>query len=368
VATIFYSMCGHGRGHASRAQAVVEALGSHHQFFLFCPGDAYETLAPVYRGSTVTVLALPLCMRLEYHRNRVSLLRTCWQGLLSVRHLRSNVRWIEGKIAEYRPDLAISDLEPVLPRAAARTGLPCVALDNQHFMVTERLDGLPFALRVEAFLTGLYVRGVYRRLIAIILPTFGGSETRRSYRERTHRVGPLLRSSVLEASSTDGGFVLAYLRDTLPAGVLAALEQCPLPVRVYGLGRHSNRGSIAFSAGDPEEFFSDLASCRALISTAGHQTLCEALYLQKPIFLLPETGHFEQLMNAHRACQTGGADWCDPHAFSLARLTRFLGRLGEMKADVPRPGNQVIRALLEKHLQRPFHDGVTYADRERAIA
>ena len=41
-----------------------------------------------------------------------------------------------------------------------------------------------------------------------------------------------------------------------------------------------------------------LASCNALVTTAGFESVCEAMYLGKPVMMVPVPNHFEQECNA----------------------------------------------------------------------
>lgn len=353
MATVFYSMCGHGQGHASRAQAILEALGTAHDFILFCPGDAYDYLAPRYHNKGAQVLPLPLCLRMAYRRNRVSLGLTTWRALLAFRHLGATVAWLEQQIALYRPTVALVDLEPALPRAAARCGVPWLSVDNQHRCVVEPLGPLPPALKLSGFLTGLFTRWICPNPTAILIPTIGEPARKCWHGRPVHRTGPLLRNSVRGVRTADDGYLMAYLRDSLPDSAIEALARCPIPVRAFGLGKRPSRGSITFGHCGEAEFIATLARCRALLSTAGHQLLCEAAYLRKPVFLLPEAGHAEQAMNAHLAREAGMGEWCAPCDFSSQRLNDFLNRLPEFSWPAPEPGTDTIRRLIASYIRDP---------------
>jgi uncharacterized protein (TIGR00661 family) len=41
-----------------------------------------------------------------------------------------------------------------------------------------------------------------------------------------------------------------------------------------------------------------MINCKAIVSTAGYETLAEAMYLNKPILAIPIKNHFEQKCNA----------------------------------------------------------------------
>jgi hypothetical protein len=60
MATIVYSMCGEGRGHATRVQTVVEMLVPKHRFVLLASRDAYHQLYDRYQDHPlVSVRRLP---------------------------------------------------------------------------------------------------------------------------------------------------------------------------------------------------------------------------------------------------------------------------------------------------------------------
>ena len=52
---LFLSIAGEGRGHATRAATIIDALKERHEIVLFAPGDALELLRPRYRGTAQAV-------------------------------------------------------------------------------------------------------------------------------------------------------------------------------------------------------------------------------------------------------------------------------------------------------------------------
>jgi hypothetical protein len=68
-----------------------------------------------------------------------------------------------------------------------------------------------------------------------------------------------------------------------------------------------------------------MAGCRGVVSTAGFESVCEAIWLGKPLFLVPVEGHIEQLGNALEAVQLGYA--IQDTAFVLDRLVELPSRL-----------------------------------------
>lgn len=46
-------------------------------------------------------------------------------------------------------------------------------------------------------------------------------------------------------------------------------------------------------------FLEAMAQCEGLVSTAGFESICEALFLGKPVLVIPVKGQYEQLCNAN---------------------------------------------------------------------
>ena len=69
--------------------------------------------------------------------------------------------------------------------------------------------------------------------------------------------------------------------------------------------------------------FSDMMSrCKAYFSTAGFESICEAMYLQKPVLMVPVDGQYEQACNALEAENVGAG--IESSSFDLSKLLNFI--------------------------------------------
>jgi uncharacterized protein (TIGR00661 family) len=353
VARIFYSMSGEGRGHATRVRTVVEWLRGSHEVTLFAPGDAFELLGSAYAGSDVDVRRIPgLYFRYDARR-RIDTVATVRAGWGFVRHLGDGVRTLRHVIERERPDLVITDFEPILPRAARAARVPLVSLNHQHFLAVSDFRGLPLRLRTWAGAVARLLPAVVSGQSATVVSSFYFPPLKPRFRGRVAQVGVLLRPALLAADPSAGAHLVAYLRKVVAPHALRALAECGEPVRVYGLGERPRDGNLEFFAIDEERFIADLASARALVTTAGNQLVGEALHLGKPVLAMPEPGNWEQYINAHYLASEGGGAWIDMEAVSAAAIRAFLVRLDEHRAAI-RPervnGNAAAFAALRRHL------------------
>ena len=355
MARIFISMAGEGRGHAARIRTLVEALRDEHEMTLYCPGDAFAFLQPLYAGSEVRVKRIA-GLRFHYTaRRRVDYQTTGFHALGYLRRLPSLRAMLERDIAEARPDLVIADFEPALPRAARRMGVPFLSFDHQHFLLAYDLSSLPLYLRLHAAFMAWIVRGYFSGQRESIVSSFYFPPLKPAVRGVT-QVGTLLRREILEAKPENHGHLLAYCRRFAGPAAMQALRECGRPVQVFGLGSRPPEANLSFHEIHEARFVASLATCAGLVATAGNQLLGEALHLGKPVFALPEARNFEQYINAHFLRASGSGDWKVFEQVTPGDLRRFVERLSGFRPYPDRHrlnGLPEALAVVRRHLPAP---------------
>jgi uncharacterized protein (TIGR00661 family) len=327
MARIAISLCGEGRGHATRIATLAERLRHHHELLIFTSADALEFLSRRFADDAkIRVVGIPGIV-FQYSGGRLDVTRSIATGLdYQARQLGPLVDLLLRELDGFNADLAVTDFEPALPRAAARQGIPLVSVDHQHFLLAYDLSSLPWWLQWQAWLMSHAVWMYVTEATDTVVSAFFRPPPKRGW-EHVVQVGPLLRAEVARAAPGDGGFVLSYLRRHTPFAALATLADCGLPVRVYGLGERDPVGAVSFHAIDERRFVEDLAACRCLVSAAGNQLIGEALHLGKPMLLLPERAHAEQLMNSHFLGGMGCGDFTLLEQVTTAQVRGFIERL-----------------------------------------
>ncbi len=128
-----------------------------------------------------------------------------------------------------------------------------------------------------------------------------------------------------------GEHLLAYFNKgahPLHDGVEQALRACDRAVIIHGSGREGRVGNLLFRAPSQPGFGDDPAGATAVIATAGHQLAADALWLGKPMLLLPEAA-VEQRLNASMADRMGIGARAE---LSGCDIQRFLLRLDDYRA------------------------------------
>ncbi|RAI89358.1 glycosyltransferase family protein [Algoriphagus yeomjeoni] len=123
--------------------------------------------------------------------------------------------------------------------------------------------------------------------------------------EKITVVPPLLREEVKRLTPTPGDFFLTYMVNSgYGEEVIAFAKANPkLKIRAYWDKRDANETeqplpNLSFHKVHDQKFLKDMAACKGLVSTAGFESICEAMYLEKPVMVIPVKGQYEQACNA----------------------------------------------------------------------
>ncbi|PRP93401.1 hypothetical protein ENSA5_43000 [Enhygromyxa salina] len=297
-ARIVYALTSQGRGHSSRVTAMAEALEARGHELLFCAGGgAGRLLADQGRE----VIEVPVLRHLM-HNNHIRL----WTSLLQVGKKAIETRGVVDGLIErfetFQPDLLITDFESYSVRAAQRMGLPLMCFNHQQILTHTRYE-VPRRYAWDAWVARLVINTVMpRQPEHVVVSSFFYPPLR--YPGQATLVPPILRAAVREIEPSAGEHVLVYHND--PTGIVGLIEAMQaMPEQrfiAYNFERPPDAANtmpnIEFKDPNIDGFLVDLASAKAVVSTAGFTLISEALYLGKPLLVMPNGGIFEQTLNA----------------------------------------------------------------------
>ncbi len=356
MARIIYALSGQGRGHTSRVMAVSEVLRQRGHEVVFCCGGTARAILEERGERVIPVPALRQVMR----ANKVRLGRTVGANWRTVLSTRAIVADLAGAFSAERADLLISDFEAFAPRAARRIGLPVLSFNHQQ-VVTETHHRPPVQDWPAAALTSLAVRAIAPRHAAehVLLTSFFYPALK--HPERTTLVPPIIRPAVQRLRPRRTGPALVYYNQTTgaEAEVLRALRQVDAPFVLYNFEAPPNAAAshpnLTFKKPSLEGFLRDLAVSRAVICTAGFTLISEALYLGKPLLVVPNGGIFEQIINARFLVRDGLGEAVTGRPLAARDVEALLGR-AEMYAERLRRfdacGNAAAADCIERLLAR----------------
>jgi uncharacterized protein (TIGR00661 family) len=326
-------------------------LARRHSLLCLAGGDAYTAIWPDF-----PVIRIPT-LRFVYARGtgRVSSSLTLLRNLPALLDLacRGPVFEAVRVIArDFQPDVIVSDAESWSHRVAADLKIPRISFDHIGLMAYCRPQ-VEWFDRPAAWFNARCYRWLMGQPDRILVSSFYPVPVRSP---DVKVVGPLLRAAVREWSPHDGNYLLAYFnqgKDQLRPAILQALAGAGVPVHVYGSKEQGQHGPLIFLPFSNLPFLEDLAGCRAVISTAGNQLIGEALYLGKPVCVMPETC-VEQRLNAAAVERLGIGVRVSARDFSSARLRMFLSQLETYRSHIARnvrDGVQEAVEIMEQFLQ-----------------
>jgi uncharacterized protein (TIGR00661 family) len=297
---ILYGVVGEGMGHAIRSRVVLDHLFAQgHEVEIMASSRAADFLRRHF-GERAWVHRIH-GMHIDYRDNRVrrgsTLLTNLLQGGLALP--RQLAAYFE-LLAEFHPDLVISDFDSFTYLYARLSRLPVISIDNMQVINRCSLDEETIAAhKGEFLLTRAFVKSKLPFCEHYYVTSFFPAPVRKP---RTTLVPPILRSDILATAPTRGDHWLIYQTAEGYDALLDSLRALGVECRIYGmrrgLGEEVVEGNLRFRPFSEGGFVDDLASARAVIAGGGFTLLGEAVYLRKPTLAVPVQGQFEQYLNA----------------------------------------------------------------------
>jgi uncharacterized protein (TIGR00661 family) len=289
MAKIVYGVSGEGSGHSSRAKEIAGHLVDQgHEVRLASYDRGYRNLAEEFNVQEIEGL------HIASEDNQVSKTKTFTENIkkLPEGHKKLNeLRHILFK--DFQPDAVITDFEPMTAYLANYYDFPLITIDNQHRMRYMRYE-CPDFLDKDRKVTETVIRAMVPKPDVSLVTTFFFGEVKN---DRTFLFPPILREEVLALNPSNQGHILVYLTSGFDSFLKTLKPFEREKFLVYGYDRDDCDGPFQFKPFSKQGFLDDLASCKAVMATAGFTLMTESLYLRKPYLAMPMNGQFEQELN-----------------------------------------------------------------------
>lgn len=332
MAKILYGLCGEGLGHASRSKILINHLKNKHDIRIVAGGkafsymskefdDVYEIESPhfVYKGNEVKLF--------------LTILRMVFQTFIKSPSSFLKVRRI---IKEFKPDILITDAEPISFSASFFSSIKRVSIDNPQALLYRRYKikfGEYFAWFALFIVVKLSVFGADKYLIY----DFSDEQIDNP---KVMVLNPLIQEGILKQKPTYGNHVFVYQTSISTEFITGILKKIDETFIIYGFNKELVDENLIFKRFNEDDFYHDIASAKAVVANGGFTVLSEALYLKKPIFSLPIRHQFEQVINGQFIEKLGAGVY--KMDFCKEDLEDFLQNLNFYKKNLKSysPGNQ----------------------------
>lgn len=272
MARIAYYVHGRGRGHASRARAVLPRLrGAGHEVRVFGGGHACDVLADDPSFTQV---------------------RPCLpgRGLAGTFARRFRADW---RVQEdFGPDAVVTDCDLAALHVAAARRVPTLAMGHGLiFRHTHLPEGLPRLPRWREIINAASSSWAARMRVPVhfapVEPRTPGTRVAR----------PDVGEDLLDGPRTDDGFVLAYFRDDNGYDALEQVVARGHRVVCFG-GPQQVPDGVDLLPPSVTEFRAYLRRCRFVLASAGNHLPAECGLLGKAMLAVWAPGDAEHRMNA----------------------------------------------------------------------
>jgi len=331
---------GDALGHVSRSLAVAQAMPDNE--FLFIGGEKAHLL----RDEGYSVEEVPIAGT-YYRGSRVDLSRTVENFVKVFLGRKRTIQRVADIIKSFDPDLILTDYELFTPLAARTLGRASVSLDHQHIL-THCEYTPPKGNSLNRLFTCFSVRHLYSASDRFLISSFFYAEPKNA--TTTEVLPPVMRSSVKKYHASEGEDILVYVKANILARLLPLLETRTSRFTIYGMGKRQDKANLVFKENSTEGFLEDMAACKYVIMTAGHNIISEALYFGKPILCFPISFAYEQTVNAHFLAYLGYGECFEKPSINGSVLDGFKSRLMQYRERIQREdffGNHKVAARVE---------------------
>lgn len=326
---VLFIVQGEGRGHLTQAITMEELLrrNGHEVVEVLVgksntrclPGFFNRSIqAPVKRFFSPNFLPTPA-------NKRVSLSRSVLYNVMKVPVYLKSMYFIHRRIEESGAELVINFYELLtgLTYCFFRPSVPQISIGHQYLFLHadfEFPDKNKWSMWLLRFFTRLTCLGAREKLAL----SFREMEDDNVSHIRV--VPPLLRREVLACEGTKGDYLHGYMVNAGFGENIKSWHHKHPEVPLHFFWDKQNEAEVckvdetlSFHQIDDVKFLRYMAGCKAYATTAGFESVCEAMYLGKPLLMVP--AHIEQDCNAFDAVRSGSGIVSDE--FDLEQLLKF---------------------------------------------
>ena len=317
---ILYGVSGHGFGHSSRAMIIAKFLEKKgHLVKILTHGQAYDILHNKF--DVVKINGLHIACK----KGKVSNIHTFFTNIKPVLKNLYKISTYQNLIKKFKPNICISDFEPLTSRLAFINRIPLISIDNLHILTGFKLNA-PLGHKKNFFLSKRIVDFITPHANQYVVTTFFDLEERK---KNYLTVPPIIRGNIRKIKPSKKSKIIVYLTHKNPQ-TIRLLKKINEKFLVYGYNINKKEGNIEFRTKD--SFEKEFGACKAVIATAGFSMISEAIYLNKSFFAMPIKKQFEQTLNGIMIKKRGFGDYSENP--TKKKIESFLTNLKEYESNL----------------------------------
>lgn len=323
---------GEGRGHMTQALSMYDLLLEQgHQVCAVILGSSGSRDIPTF---FLEKIKAPI-VRLESpnfvtdKKNKsINILRSVIHNAGKLKTFRKSFAKIDELMREHQPDIVLNffDLLFGLYHRFYKPNAKMVCVAHQYIYFHPDFE-FPKGRLMDRLAVRFYTRLTTSRSAKNLALSFYKIHTTSS---NVVVVPPLLRKELFELEPVRENYYLVYLvNNGYFEEVLDWHKQNPhvelhcftdQPEKILSNYTFDTQ-KLHLHAINDKLFLEKMSKASGLASTAGFESVCEAMYLGKPVLMVPIKGHFEQFCNSRDAYKAGAGIFSE--RFDLGKLASF---------------------------------------------
>lgn len=331
--TFVFAVQGEGRGHLTQAIAAYEMLTSYgHKVAAVLIGSSDRRQVPDFVKARIKAPLINIHSPnfvTDKNNKSIRIGKTISKNLQQWKRFHQSMKTIRQQIDELQPDILLNFYEPLIGLCSLFKPLSTkiISIAHQFVYLHPEFNFPEGGNRIDRFAikkyTALTAKGSDKLLALSFYP----------FKQQQYKnivvSAPLLRKEIGEQKLFKGDHLLVYI---LNSGYMQEIinwhKQHPeITIHCFTdsktvKGKWHFDDTLCFHSLDDQKFLQYMATAKALVTTAGFESVCEAMYLGKPVLMVPVKGHFEQWCNARDGDKAGAGIYAD--GFNLDLLLDYL--------------------------------------------
>lgn len=351
---LLYGICGIGNGHINRQLPIINHFAANNDIVIFAYGESYKFFSrhfAIHPMVSVQRVAVPY---LAGGRSGIDFQASAARP----ENLNQNFEAINYRAMDEaekligKPDLVISDYEPICAQYAYAYNAPLVTIDQQSKYLHGNfpdIDGQ--SCRDEIMRLRMFFPKADQR----IATSFFGVKPKPKPDEMVEMYPAILKDQIVNLRKSFAGRaneILVYLSsqqaveqslaeigDICGAQKNAVFNIFAPTNALKGNDVEPNSRVKVYPHGD-SAFYSVLQSSNAIITTAGHTLMSEAMHLNMPVYAMP-FALYEQQMHAQIITQNGFG--VSHHSVDGKVLADFIERIPQFTKAIEEDSETLLR-------------------------